>query len=107
MNANNAAKPLPKSVPRHDWTEWHLTPRGWEIGSIRVTGKGTIWRDEPDDRLLSYVYRERSSAGNAQPGGASVSASTEESWRTNDSAKRCTLEECLARFGPCPRSLRE
>ncbi len=104
MNAEDPSKPKPKITSRHDWTEWHLTPRGWEIGSIRVTGGGTTWRDEPEDRLLSSVYNERSSA-TSESESRSVSASTQESWRTKDSAKLCTLEECLVRFGPCPRSL--
>jgi hypothetical protein len=119
MNEKLPPKPPLKPVQRHDWTEWHLTPRGWEIGSIRVTGEGTTWRDEPEDRLLSCVYRERSSAADAHPDShldahldaptvfPSTPGSTEESWRTKDSAKLGMLEECLMRFGPSPPSLKE
>ena len=49
---------------RKEWTEWHLTPRGWEQGSTRREGRGNDWRDEPADRLLSYQHCEiHSSAG--------------------------------------------
>jgi hypothetical protein len=119
MNEKLPPKPRLKPVQRQGWTEWHLTPRGWEIGSIRRTGEATTWRDEPEDRLLSCVYRERSSAADAHPDShpdqhldaptisASKEASREESWRTKDSAKLGILEECLMRFGPTPPGLKE
>ena len=44
---------------RKEWTEWHLTPRGWEQGSTRREGRGNEWRDEPADRLLSYQHIEK------------------------------------------------
>jgi hypothetical protein len=43
---------------RKEWTEWHLTPRGWQQGSTRREGRGNEWRDEPADRLLSYQHIE-------------------------------------------------
>jgi hypothetical protein len=100
MNEQNTSKPAPKATLRHAWTEWHLTPRGWESGSTRTNEAGTVWRDEPEDRLLSFVYRERSSAGEQ-----SAAGSAEESWRTKDPAKLGTIDEYLTRYGECPQRL--
>jgi hypothetical protein len=41
------------------WTEWHLTPRGWVSGSSRRDGEGNVWRDEPEDRIATFVYQEQ------------------------------------------------
>jgi hypothetical protein len=100
MTEQNTSKTTPKPTSRHEWTEWHLTPHGWESGSTRTTEAGTVWRDEPQDRLLSFVYRERSPAG-----GQAAAGSAEESWRTKDPAKLDTIDESLERFGECPQRL--
>ena len=84
---------------RKEWTEWHLTPRGWEQGSIRREGRGNEWRDEPADRLLSYQHCEIQ-AYNGDP-----RITTEETWRTKDPAALAQLEAALARFGPPPARL--
>ncbi len=43
---------------RTEWTEWHLTPSGWKIGSQRVEGVGTALKDNPVDRVLTLLtYR--------------------------------------------------
>ncbi len=85
---------------RKEWTEWHLTPRGWETGSTRVEGEGNTWRDEPADRVLSFVYREQ--------GGQSgePNATVEETWRTKDPAKLAEIDALITQFGTCPRALR-
>lgn len=100
MNERNTPKTTPKGTARHEWTEWHLTPRGWESGSTRSNDVGTAWRDEPQDRLLSFVYREPSPAGEQ-----SAAGSAEETWRTKDPAKLGTIDEHLARYGECPQRL--
>ncbi len=41
------------------WTEWHLTPAGWVSGSSRRDGEGNVWRDEPEDRVITFVYQEQ------------------------------------------------
>ena len=62
------------------WTEWHLTPAGWVSGSSRRDGEGNVWRDEPNDRVITFVYQEQTN--NAQ----------------TDIAHP-------AQHGPCPRNL--
>jgi hypothetical protein len=42
----------------NEWTEWHLTPRGWESGSERTDGPGIERKDEPKDRVLTYRWTE-------------------------------------------------
>lgn len=84
---------------RKEWTEWHLTPRGWEQGSTRREGRGNDWRDEPADRLLSYQYCEIESSGSP------ARITHEETWRTKDMAALKQLEEALARHGEAPSRL--
>ena len=40
-----------------EWTDRHLTPRGWEVGSKR-TDFSLKEREPPDDRVLTVRYRE-------------------------------------------------
>jgi glycerate 2-kinase len=84
---------------RKEWTEWHLTPRGWEQGSTRREGRGNDWRDEPDDRLLSYQYCE------IQTSGSAPRITAEETWRTKDPGALAQLDAALAQFGPAPSRL--
>jgi hypothetical protein len=84
---------------RKEWTEWHLTPRGWEQGSTRREGRGNDWRDEPADRLLSYQHIElHLSSGSAR-------ITTEETWRTKDPAALEQLRTALEQHGPAPARL--
>jgi hypothetical protein len=75
-----------------EWTEWHLTPAGWVSGSSRRAGEGNVWRDEPEDRIITFVYQE-------QP-----QVKVEESWRSK-TAPAAQVEQLLAQHGPCPRKL--
>jgi hypothetical protein len=84
---------------RKEWTEWHLTPRGWEKGSTRREGRGNDWRDEPADRLLSYQHCELHGASGPPK------ITTEETWRTKESGKVEQLESALARYGSVPARL--
>lgn len=89
---------------RKEWTEWHLTPRGWEQGSTRREGRGNEWRDEPADRLLSYQHIEiHGSAG--QPPAIQTKITTEETWRTKDPAALQRLEAALGQYGAAPSRL--
>jgi hypothetical protein len=101
---------------RKEWTEWHLTPRGWEQGSTRREGRGNDWRDEPADRLLSYQHIEiHGSAGQpatsqpqsstSPPKISTPKISTEETWRTKDPAALKQLETALAKYGAAPSRL--
>ncbi len=81
---------------RNEWTEWHLTPGGWQKGSTRVHGQGNTWADEPEDRVLSFVYKELTgSAGGTK-------ASLEESWRSKTAPN---IDDLLKEHGPGPRQL--
>jgi hypothetical protein len=81
---------------RKEWSEWHLTPRGWERGSTRLQGKGNTWTDEPEDRVLSFVYTETETAGNGTTFGG------EETWRSKSADN---IVDLLERFGTCPQRL--
>jgi hypothetical protein len=82
---------------RNEWTEWHLTPRGWEQGATRVQGKGNTWTAEPEDRALSFVYKEVEASTSTE-----VNKSLEETWR---SKKTKHVEELLKQYGACPEKL--
>ena len=90
---------------RMEWTEWHLTPRGWERGSTRVQGRGNNWTDEPEDRAMSFVYKEVETSSAPR-----VLRSVEETWRPRDKELKpaplsLSTEELLERYGSCPESL--
>ncbi len=78
-----------------------MTPRGWETGSTRVEGEGNAWRDEPEDRVLSFVYKEQQAAADPAP-----VCTAEETWRTKDLAQVAEIDSLLSRYGTCPRALR-
>jgi len=66
---------------------------------MRREGRGNDWRDEPPDRLLSHQRCE------LQSGAGPPKITTEETWRTKDSAALEQLEAALARFGHAPARL--
>lgn len=41
----------------HEWTEWCLTPRGWERGRQREDFRGLLG-ERPKDTVLVHVYDE-------------------------------------------------
>ncbi|HEY0760009.1 MAG TPA: hypothetical protein VGD59_12215 [Acidisarcina sp.] len=89
---------------RLEWTEWHLTPRGWERGSTRVRGRGNQWTDEPQDRALSFVYKE------VEGSASETTQSSEETWRPRGldglpAPLSPETKELLSQHGPCPQSL--
>ena len=80
---------------RKEWTEWHLTLRGWERGATRVHGRGNDWPPEPVDRVASWVYSEtKTSAG--------LRRLAEPTW---DNKILSLVNELMTRFGPCPKTL--
>ena len=82
---------------RKEWTEWHLTPRGWEKGATRVHGQGNTWVEEPLDRVLSCVYQELENSDTPQ-----LKKWSEETWR---SKKEEDVKAALEKSGPCPERL--
>ena len=66
---------------RNEWTEWH--------------GVGNTWTEEPEDRVLSFVYKELSGSGE-------VKKSLEETWRSKTAPD---IDALLKENGPPPRAL--
>ena len=42
----------------HEWTDWHLTPKGWVKGSYKVDFKEEIDVVAPKNRVLTRRYEE-------------------------------------------------
>lgn len=82
---------------RKEWTEWHLTPRGWERGATRVHGQGNTWIEEPLDRVLSFVYQELETDSSPE-----VKKWAEETWR---SKKAENVDTLIKQYGTCPEKL--
>jgi hypothetical protein len=82
------------------WTEWHLTPAGWVSGSTRRDGKGNVWRDEPEDRVITFVYQEQIDKAHPAP-----HVTVQESWRSKAVRAALSVEKLLAEHGPCPQKL--
>jgi hypothetical protein len=82
---------------RKEWTEWHLTPRGWEKGATRVHNQGNTWVEEPLDRVLSCVYQELETDATPE-----VKKWKEETWRSKKPEQVTELEK---KYGPCPENL--
>jgi len=81
----------------NEWTEWHLTPRGWERGTEKLDFGGTTDRKIPKDRVLTKKYREKSS---------SIYSPQEKElntiWSSNDNIR---IQNLTKKFGECPKSL--
>lgn len=90
--AHNEEMPI-----RNEWTEWHLTRSGWKKGSTRVQGVGNTWTEEPEDRVISCVYKEVQSGSLGEP-----LVSAEESWRSKTATD---IDSLLRQFGACPNQL--
>ena len=79
-----------------EWTEWHLTPQGWERGTEKCDTGRRIERESPASRVLTYRY---STWLNSR---LRAEESVETIWDSLDKAKRDAL---LQQYGECPRSL--
>jgi hypothetical protein len=75
-----------------EWTEWHLTPRGWERGSERQDAYGTKTKPPPTDTVLTVRYYDYLRGG----------SQLEEKWRSQDGAEVARL---LKEHGEAPRNL--
>ena len=82
---------------RTEWTEWHLTPSGWKVGSQRVEGVGTALKDNPVDRVITYRWLEEQSNAYSQPfrGGEVI-------WQSSNEHEIARLEKA---FGLPPKRL--
>ncbi len=82
----------------NEWTEWHLTPRGWERGTEKIDFGDTEVVIPPEDRVLTCVYRQYMGWGVK----ASSASPVEEEWRSDDEDMVYLL---LEEHGECPMSL--
>lgn len=80
-----------------EWTEWHLTPRGWEEGSTQIDFGNRTNRPRPNDAVLSVKYREIVASMYSK-----CERTRHETWRSRDPT---TVDALLAKYGECPESL--
>jgi hypothetical protein len=81
----------------NEWTEWHLTPRGWESRSNRVDIANITEKPPPADRVLTCRYQEVQSSMYS-----AMETNVSELWRSSNEQLVASL---LVTFGNCPRSL--
>jgi hypothetical protein len=81
----------------NEWTEWHLTPKGWIRGSERTDHAGTVTRDPPIDRVITVTYSEYQAMIQHK-----ARIDQEEDWRSDDASSIAALE---TQYGPAPRHL--
>lgn len=81
----------------NEWTEWHLTPRGWERGSECEDHSGVKEKSAPPDRVLTYRWEEHLSSEFG-----TMDRSSQELWRSDDKAE---IKELIMKFGGPPESL--
>ena len=83
----------------HEWTEYHLTPRGWEQGSYQRDFAKRQDEPPPADRVLTKIYGERlSSMFSKKP-----ELYENETWRGTDADAIARLQR---KFGTCPEAER-
>lgn len=80
-----------------EWTEWHLTSKGWVRGSEKTDFSPATKVEPPADRVLSCVFRETiaSSFGG-------VSRETDVTWSSDDEKE---IKALTGEFGGCPERL--
>lgn len=81
----------------NEWTEWHLTPQGWERGSEKEDFTGINRKPTPDGCVMTVVHRERIASSFS-----GIERSDETSWTSPDTK---AVEALLAKFGKAPTSL--
>lgn len=80
-----------------EWTEWHLTPRGWEAGT-KLRDHGFIANDpRPADAVLTERYEEEMPYW----GGRWI-RDVSRVWGCEDAER---IQALLQEHGPCPRKL--
>lgn len=79
----------------NEWWEYHLTPRGWEMGSFKIDSSPVQRKDPPLDRVLTIKHRETIASSFSK-----LHTAWEEEWRSLDLEKVNTLIRC---YGASPR----
>jgi hypothetical protein len=77
-----------------EWTEWHLTPRGWERGSQRLDFSGVITVPPPADRVRTVIVRDTVSSMYS-----ALEQSSDELWSHSDTDR---VAELTRLYGPPP-----
>jgi hypothetical protein len=80
----------------NEWTEWHLTPNGWERGTEKEDFR-RVDREPPADRVLTVVYREFMSSRFSP-----MEKSSRIEWRSDDVA---IITALTAKYGAAPQQL--
>ena len=81
-----------------EWAEWHLTPKGWIKGSTKCEFDGIQRVKEPDDRIQTCVFSEKTHTG-AQ----SLDREVTEIWSNQDKLDQIVI--LTEKFGNCPSHL--
>ncbi|OKH55273.1 hypothetical protein NIES2101_04735 [Calothrix sp. HK-06] len=89
---------FPNSNSINEWTEWHLTPNGWEKGTFSREGNPQLIEVEPpENRVLTCRYHENITINSTW-----LQKHIIEIWR--DSGCKI-IDELLEKFAGCPESL--
>ncbi|PAX51676.1 hypothetical protein [Brunnivagina elsteri] len=82
----------------NEWTEWHLTLRGWKRGSEKCEDSPLEKKvNPPIDRILTCRYHQSLSTNSIW-----IQKHTSDVWKTSDCE---ILTQTLEKFGNCPQSL--
>jgi hypothetical protein len=80
-----------------EWTEWHLTPRGWESGSEYVDFGNLTAKEPPSDRVLTIRWLEEQTSPYAK-----MYRGHETMWESQDKE---TIAKLRKQFGEPPSHL--
>ena len=78
-----------------EWTEWHLSPTGWERGTQKMDGSGVEHCAPPPTRFLTKRY-------SMEVGFGSPHTDLVEEYRSDDAA---SINSLLEQYGECPKHL--
>ena len=81
----------------HEWTEWHLTRRGWEQGSSLIDFGAVQKKPPPDDRVATYTHDQYMGSIYSQ-----LQKSTRRTWICDDQE---LVKRLTHKFGNCPDHL--
>ena len=84
-------------VASQEWTEWHLTPKGWVEGSSRIDLQNPTNVEPPSDRVLTYKYTEVLRSGYSE-----MEKSVERIWTSGNEVE---ITRLIEQYGQCPRQL--
>lgn len=80
----------------NEWTERHLTPRGWEEGDSKTDFSPVVPGPTPADRVMTVTFTETCS------GYGPVHRAAKTEWCSDNDE---LVQELLSKFGAAPDSL--